>query len=201
MTTCATMLPRVVAACGHTWEMAAENLQTWRAKGGGMALERVVSFGPVIWPDSRILILGTVPSPASRENRINYGNPRNRFWPVLAGLWDETDPRTNEGRYDLLRRRHVALWDVLESCEIRGASDASIANPLPNDISRALRQAPIEAVFTTGGTATRLYRKLCEPVCGVPCVGLPSTSPANASWSVERLAKAYRIVREAADAT
>ena len=164
-----------------------------------MAQERARSFGPVVWPDSRVLILGTVPSPKSRENQINYGNPRNRFWPVLASLWGEDDPLTNEGRHDLLRRRHVALWDVLESCVIRGASDASISNPVPNDIARVLGQAPIRAVFTTGATATRLYRRLCEPVCGVPCIGLPSTSPANASWSRERLAEVYQQVRRAAD--
>lgn len=164
-----------------------------------MAVERVESFEPVMWPDSRVLVLGTVPSPKSREQHINYGNPRNRFWPVLASLWDETDPLTAEGRYDLLRRRHVALWDVLESCSIRGASDASISNPVPNDIARALAAAPIGAVFTTGATATRLYRKLCEPQCGMPCVGLPSTSPANASWSFDRLKEAYQAIRQAAE--
>lgn len=166
-----------------------------------MATERVRSFGPVVWADSRVLILGTVPSPKSRENQINYGNPRNRFWPVLAALWGEEDPRTNEGRYDLLRRRHVALWDVLESCSIRGASDASIVDPQPNDIARVLEAAPIGAVFTTGATATRLYRRLCEPMCHVPCTGLPSTSPANAAWSFGRLLEAYHVVREAADGT
>lgn len=165
-----------------------------------MAVERVRSFAPVIWPDSRVLVLGTVPSPKSRENQINYGNPRNRFWPVLAALWGEEDPKTNEGRFDLLRRHHVALWDVLESCQIKGASDASIADPVPNSISRVLEIAPIQAVFTTGATATRLYRKLCEPECGVPCTGLPSTSPANASWTKERLVEAYGVIRTAADA-
>ena len=164
-----------------------------------MAVERVRSFGPVLWPDSRVLVLGTVPSPKSRENQINYGNPRNRFWPVLASLWDEADPITNEGRLDLLRRRHVALWDVLESCTIRGASDASIADPVPNDIAWVLTQAPIRTVFTTGATATRLYRKLCEPTCGLPCIGLPSTSPANASWSRERLTEAYQQIRWATE--
>ena len=159
-----------------------------------MAVERVRSFAPVIWPDSRVLVLGTVPSPKSRENQINYGNPRNRFWPVLAALWGEEDPKTNEGRFDLLRRHHVALWDVLESCQIKGASDASIADPVPNDISRALEIAPIQAVFTTGATATRLYRKLCEPECGVPCTGLPSTSPANAAWSLKALLDEWRII-------
>ena len=164
-----------------------------------MAIQHVESFAPVIWEDSRVLILGTVPSPKSRENQINYGNPRNRFWPVLAGLWDEDDPLTNEGRFDLLRRRHIALWDVLKSCDIKGASDASIANPVPNDIAQALAFAPIEAVYTTGATATRLYRRLCEPVCGVPCQGLPSTSPANAAWSLQRLSEAYQPIRVAAE--
>lgn len=166
-----------------------------------MALQKVASFEPVIWPDSRVLVLGTVPSPKSRQNQINYGNPRNRFWPVLAGLWDEEDPLTKEGRYELLRRRHVALWDVLKSCTIRGASDASIADPIPNDIGRALAMAPICAVFTTGATATQLYHRLCEPVCQTACIGLPSTSPANASWSLERLHEAYLPIRAAADST
>lgn len=160
---------------------------------------RVHSFEPVIWPDSRVLVLGTVPSPKSRENQINYGNPRNRFWPVLAALWGEPDPLTNEGRLDLLRRRGVALWDVLESCTIRGASDSSISDPIPNDIGRVLQSHEIGAVFTTGSTATRLYRRLCQPACGMPCVGLPSTSPANASWSIERLIEAYLPVRLATE--
>lgn len=164
-----------------------------------MATQRVRSFEPVVWPDSRVLILGTVPSPKSRENQINYGNPRNRFWPVIAALWGEEDPCTNEGRLQLLRRHRLALWDVLESCEIRGASDASIANPKPNDISRVLAMAPIGTIFTTGATATRLYRRLCEPNCGVGCTGLPSTSPANAAWSFERLKEAYQVVRSAAE--
>lgn len=166
-----------------------------------MATQHVESFAPVIWDDSRVLILGTVPSPKSRENQINYGNPRNRFWPVIAGLWGEDDPLSNEGRFDLLRRRRIALWDVLKSCDIKGASDASIANPIPNNIAEALALAPIQAVFTTGATATRFYRRLCEPTCGVPCQGLPSTSPANAAWSLERLLEAYQPIRLVADGT
>lgn len=164
-----------------------------------MTVERVRSFEPVVWPDSRVLVLGTVPSPKSRAYHINYGNPRNRFWPVVTSLWDETDPCSVEGRYDFLRRRHIALWDVLQSCTIRGASDASITDPIPNDITRVLALAPITTIFTTGSTATRLYRKLCEPRCAMPCIGLPSTSPANASWSKERLCQAYRAIRQAAD--
>lgn len=162
-----------------------------------MPITHVQSFEPVVWPDSRVLILGTVPSPKSRENQINYGNPRNRFWRVIAALWDETDPLTNEGRYDLLRRHHLALWDVIASCDIVGASDASIANPIPNNMNVVFAQAPITAVFTTGSTATRLYHKLCEPLCNVACVGLPSTSPANAAWSLERLIDTYGVIREA----
>lgn len=164
-----------------------------------MSLTHVRSFDPVIWPTSRVLILGTVPSPKSREQQINYGNPRNRFWPVIAALWNEDDPKTNEGRLELLRRHRLALWDVLESCDIKGASDASIANPRPNDMAYALGLAPIGAVFTTGATATRLYRRLCEPSCGMACTGLPSTSPANAAWTFGRLVEAYAPIRRAAE--
>ena len=164
-----------------------------------MAQERVRSFGPVVWPDSRVLILGTVPSPKSREVTLNYGNPRNRFWPVLARLFDENLPETPDGKRAMALRHHIALWDVLESCVITGASDASIADPRPNDIGSLLRQAPISRIFTTGTTATRLYRRLVEPGLGVPCTGLPSTSPANASWSFDRLVEAYRPLVDALD--
>ena len=167
--------------------------------GQFMELERVRSFEPVIWPESKVLILGTVPSPKSREVDINYGNPRNRFWKVIAALWDEEDPIERDRRLDLLRRHRLALWDVLESCSINGASDSSIKDPVPNDIGRVLREAPIKAIFTTGSTATKLYRRLCEPACGVGCVGLPSTSPANAAWSFERLCEAYQPIRTMAD--
>lgn len=163
-------------------------------------------IAPVFDASSRVLVLGTMPSPLSREVGFYYGNPRNRFWQVISALWDEDMPAEgtdvvplNGWRRDLCLRHHVALWDVLASCRIRGASDSSIVDPRPNDIASILAQAPIAVVFTTGTTATRLYRSLVEPVCGIGCVGLPSTSPANARMRLADLVCAYAPLREAAD--
>ncbi|MCI6273481.1 MAG: DNA-deoxyinosine glycosylase [Coriobacteriaceae bacterium] len=154
---------------------------------------------PVFDETSRVLVLGTMPSPKSREVRFYYGNPQNRFWRVMAALWDEPVPTTNGARRDLCLRHHVALWDVLASCTIHGASDASIRNPVPNDVGRLLSAAPIARVFCTGGTATRLYQRLVEPSCGMPCTGLPSTSPANARMRLGGLIAAYEPLRRAAE--
>lgn len=164
-----------------------------RAKGP-MRVDHILD--PVYDERSEVLVLGTMPSPMSREVGFYYGHPQNRFWRVLAALFDEPVPETNEERVDLLLRHHIALWDVLASCDIEGASDASIANAVPNDLSRVLGKAPIKQVFCTGTTAARLYEKLCEKVTGVAAVKLPSTSPANAAWSLDRLVEAYRPVAE-----
>lgn len=152
---------------------------------------------PVFDERSEVLVLGTMPSPASREAAFFYGHPRNRFWPVLAALFDEPVPENNAERTDLLLRHHIALWDVLSSCDIHGASDASIANARPNDLSRILDAAPVERVFCTGATSARLYRQLCEERSGLAATQLPSTSPANAAWSMSRLIEAYRPVAAA----
>ena len=141
--------------------------------------------------DSRVLILGTIPSPKSREQGFYYGHPQNRFWKVLADLLDEEFPQTVEERKGFLKRNHIALWDVLESCEIKGASDVSIRNARPNDMNRILQAADIRAIFATGAKAAQLYKKLCFPECGVEAVRLPSTSPANCGCSYETLREAY----------
>lgn len=141
---------------------------------------------PVFDERSEVLVLGTMPSPKSREAAFFYGHPQNRFWRVLAALFDEPVPEDNAERADLLLRHHIALWDVLESCDIRGASDASIANPHPNDLSRVLEKAPV-----------RYYAKLCEAASGLAAEVLPSPSPANAAWSLPRLVEAYRPVADA----
>ncbi|MCH3947449.1 MAG: DNA-deoxyinosine glycosylase [Olsenella sp.] len=154
---------------------------------------------PIFDENSRVLVLGTMPSPKSREVCFYYGNPQNRFWRVMAALWDEPLPEENDDRRDLCLRHHVALWDVLASCTITGASDASIRDPVPNDVGRILSAAPISCVFCTGGTATRIYRRLVEPTCGMPCVGLPSTSPANARMRLDDLIAAYEPLRRAAN--
>ena len=141
--------------------------------------------------DSRVLILGTIPSPKSREQGFYYGHPQNRFWKVLADVLDEEFPQTVEERKGFLKRNHIALWDVLESCEIKGASDVSIRNARPNDMNRILQDADIRAIFATGAKAAQLYKKLCFPECGVEAVRLPSTSPANCGCSYETLREAY----------
>lgn len=146
---------------------------------------------PVFDSRSRVLLLGTMPSPASREQGFYYGHPQNRFWRVLAAIFDEPAPRTIEEKRDMLLRHHIALWDVLASCEIEGASDASIRDAQPNDLARIFDAADIRAVFATGTKAGELYRKLIEPTLGVPCTTLPSTSPANAKMKLADLVNAY----------
>lgn len=157
------------------------------------------TLDPIYDASSRVLVLGTMPSPKSREVRFYYGNPQNRFWRVLARLWDEDVPASNDERTALCLRHHIAIWDVLASCAITGASDATIADPVPNEIWTVLWRAPIEQVFTTGTTATRLYRQLLEHVCGMPCTPLPSTSPANARMRLDDLVAAYAPLKDAAD--
>ena len=146
---------------------------------------------PVFDSRSRVLLLGTMPSPASREQGFYYGHPQNRFWRVLAAIFDEPAPRTIEEKRDMLLRHHVALWDVLASCEIEGASDASIRDAQPNDLARIFDAVDIRAVFATGTKAGELYRKLIEPTLGMPCTTLPSTSPANAKMKLADLVDAY----------
>lgn len=146
---------------------------------------------PVFDSRSRVLLLGTMPSPASRERGFYYGHPQNRFWRMLAAIFDEPAPRAIEEKRDMLLRHHIALWDVLASCEIEGASDASIRDAQPNDLARIFDAADIRAVFATGTKAGELYRKLIEPTLGVPCTTLPSTSPANAKMKLADLVDAY----------
>lgn len=142
--------------------------------------------------DSRVLILGTIPSPKSREQGFYYGHPQNRFWKVLADvLGEKVVPQTVEERKKFLKRNRIALWDVLESCEIKGASDVSIRNARPNDMNRILQAADIRAIFVAGTKAAKLYKKLCLPTCGVEAIQLPSTSPANCGCSDEKLREAY----------
>ncbi len=159
--------------------------------------ERVTSPLPAVYDaESCVLILGTLPSPKSRERGFHYGNPQNRFWKVMAALWQEELPQTMEARLDLLRRHHLALHDVLASAQIKGASDASIKDPVPNDLRPILAGAPIRRIFCTGTTAGRLYKRYLEPNLGVSCTVLPSTSPANARWRLDDLVEAYAVVRE-----
>ncbi len=152
------------------------------------------AIDPVFDTRSRVLVLGTMPSPKSRKTGFFYGNPQNRFWKVLAVLFDEPVPCSIPDKQDFLLRHHIALWDVLASCDIDGASDASIRNAQPNDFSPIMEKATIQAVFTTGTKATQFYRTLCEPTTGLPCTALPSPSPANAQASLDDLVDAYRVL-------
>lgn len=151
-------------------------------------------FGPFYDKNSKVLILGSIPSPKSREQGFYYGHPRNRFWPVLAGLFGEDIPETVSERKIFLAKHRIALWDVLDSCDIRGADDNSIKNPQPNDMNVILKESDIKAIFTTGGKATNLYKKLCLPKCGVAAIGLSSTSPANCKRSLDSLIEEYRQI-------
>ncbi|KFI98799.1 T/U mismatch-specific DNA glycosylase [Bifidobacterium stellenboschense] len=169
-------------------------------------------FGPVWDGSSRALVLGSMPSPKSREAAFYYMHPRNRFWPVLqAVLTDPGDASDRvgdspESRRAFALRHHVALWDVIASCDIDGAADASIRDATPNDIVPIVRAAPIVRVFTTGGKAAQLYRRLITPQLSaagldVPMTPLPSTSPANASMRLDDLVAVYRKAFAAAGLT
>lgn len=153
-------------------------------------------FPPVFDENSRILILGTMPSPKSRETGFYYGHPRNRFWKVVSDVCGEALPETIEEKTAFALRNRIAVWDVLAGCEIRGADDSSIRNPSANDMNVVLRQADIHAIFTTGKKATQLYKKYCYPETGMEAFCLPSTSPANCRVSYEELFKEYAVIRE-----
>ena len=157
-----------------------------------MEYEHIVhSFEPIFDSASQILILGTLPSVKSRETNFYYGHKQNRFWKVLAALFQEPIPETIDEKKHLLLRHHIAIWDVIQSCDIKGSSDSSIKNAVPADISRILKAANIQTIIANGGTAFRLYRRYCEPVTGRPAALCPSTSPANAAFSLERLSECW----------
>ena len=149
-------------------------------------------FPPLYDEESKILILGSFPSVKSREMKFFYGHPQNRFWKVIASIFDEKIPESIEEKKGLILRNHLALWDVIAECEITGSSDASIKNAKANDLSEILDNAPIQKIIVNGKTAEKLYIKYIEPVTGIKAVVLPSTSPANAAWSLERLVDAWR---------
>ena len=156
-------------------------------------MNRVVHpIKPLYDSNSSILILGSFPSVKSREEGFFYGHPQNRFWKVMAALFDDELPQNIMQKSDLLHRNHVALWDVIASCEIKGSSDASIRDVVPNDLSVILEHAAIRKIFVTGKTAEKLYNKYIFPDTGIKITTLPSTSPANAAWSVDRLIEEWR---------
>ena len=151
---------------------------------------------PVYDSHSEVLILGSFPSVKSREASFFCGHPQNRFWRVLADVYGESVPVTVEEKTALLLHRHIALWDVISSCTIAGSSDSSIRNVVPNDLHPILETSGLQRIFVNGKTAARLYKKYIEPEMGIPAVCLPSTSPANAAWSLEKLVEAWNVIRK-----
>ena len=151
-------------------------------------------FPPVVDEHCTTLILGSFPSVKSREDGFFYGHPQNRFWKVLAAVFGEAVPTDVPAKKAMLLRHYIALWDVIASCRITGSADSSIRDVVPNDIAALIQAHDIRAVFTNGRTAQALYDKHILPSLGIPAVCLPSTSPANAAWSAERLAAAWRAV-------
>ena len=157
-------------------------------------IQVVHPLAPLADQNSRVLILGTMPSPASRAAQFYYAHPQNRFWPVLAQVLGEPLPPDAAGRRALALRRGIALWDVVQRCRIAGAADAAIRDAVPNDLEPLLKAAPIGAIFTTGQKAGALYRRLVQPKTGRAAIVLPSPSPANCAVKFDALVEAYRQI-------
>ena len=158
-------------------------------------MDRIVHpFGPVFNENSRVLILGSFPSVKSREQQFFYGHPQNRFWKVIAALYSQEVPVTVPQKKELILRHHLALWDSVASCVITGSSDASIRDAQANPLHLILDHSPVQAVFCNGKTSWKLYEKLILPSVGLEAVCLPSTSPANAQWTLDRLIDAWSVI-------
>lgn len=151
-------------------------------------------FQPVYDEKSEILILGTLPSVKSREQNFYYGHPKNRFWKLIASLYQEKIPDTIAEKKELLLQNHIALWDVIAECDIAGSSDSSIKNVVPADLSVILDNAPVKKIYANGTKAYDLYMKYTYPATGLPIIKLPSTSPANAAFQMERLSDAWQVI-------
>lgn len=152
-------------------------------------------IAPVYDEHSRILILGSFPSVRSREDGFFYGHPQNRFWKILAALFSSSEPLTIAEKKSFLLSHGIALWDVIASCDITGSADSSIKNAVPNDVERILQRTDIEKIFVNGKTSEKYYNKYLKEKLGRNAVCLPSTSPANAAWTMERLIEAWSVIR------
>jgi len=160
-------------------------------------MERVKHpIDPVYDANSRILILGSFPSVKSRQQKFFYAHPQNRFWRLLAKLFMEETPVTTEEKKDFLLRNHIALWDVIASCEIEGSSDSSIRNVEANDLSVILKAADIRTIYVNGKTAEKMYYRYTLKKTGRECVYLPSTSGANAAMNMDRLIEKWQRITE-----
>ena len=152
------------------------------------------TFEPVYDENSKILILGSLPSVKSREQGFYYGHPQNRFWKVLAGLLKWEEPVTIEEKKKMLLENKIAIWDVLESCDIQGSSDSSIKNAVAADIPGLLEKTKIEKIYVNGTTAGKYYKKYLYPLTGVEAVVLQSTSPLNCRYNLEKLTVNWSVI-------
>lgn len=157
---------------------------------------QVHTFGPFYQKDSRILILGSFPSVKSRESNFYYGHPQNRFWKVTAMLTKCEIPKTLEEKKAFLLQNHIALWDVIASCDIAGSSDSSIRNVVPNKVEELLQGTQIRHIYVNGKAAEGYYRKYLRERTGREAIVLPSTSPANAAFGVDRLIENWKVILE-----
>lgn len=158
-----------------------------------MEYEHIIHpFAPVYDGESEILVLGSLPSVKSREQQFYYGHPQNRFWRVLAAVFDAEAPKSTEEKKAFLLTNHIAVWDVIYCCDIIGSSDSSIKNVTPTDLAGLLSQTRITRIYANGKTAGGLYRRFQQTQTGMEITVLPSTSPANAAWSLERLIRVWR---------
>lgn len=153
-------------------------------------------FPPLYDKDSKILVLGSFPSVKSREQLFFYGHPQNRFWKVTAAVFGDDVPKSIEDKKEFLHKNHIALWDVIASCDIEGSADSTIKNVVPNDLDAIIKNSKVKRIFVNGKTAEKYYNKYTKDKLGRAAVCLPSTSPANAAWSIERLVGAWRIINE-----
>lgn len=154
------------------------------------------TFEPIFDKNSEILVLGSFPSVKSRENNFYYAHPQNRFWRVVASVYSCPVPSSVEEKKNMLLSNKIAVWDVIKSCEITGSADSTIKSVIPNDLSEILSVADIKKIYANGKTAQSLYNKYIKKNTGVDIISLPSTSPANAAYSLEKLIKEWKIINE-----
>lgn len=154
------------------------------------------TFFPIYNGNSRVLILGSFPSVKSRENNFYYGHPQNRFWKVLAKVLETEVPQTIEEKKIMLLENGIAIWDVIASCKIIGSSDTSICDVKVNDFSKILKNSHIHTIYVNGTKAYELYHKYAEKETGIQAIKLPSTSPANATWKLDRLYEEWKQIKQ-----
>ena len=162
-----------------------------------MEYENIIHPIPPFYDEnSKVLILGSFPSIKTRESGFFYGHKQNRFWTLMSELFHEKKPDSVEEKKALLKKHRLALWDSIHSCDIVGSSDSSIKNAVPNDFSEILNTADIKHIFTNGKQSHSVYSRYCLPNTGIEDICLPSTSPANAAWTLEKLVQAWSVILE-----